>query len=359
VIQFADGQGNGTVDIDDLLLVVANWNGEYVRGDYTFDAVVDIDDTLAAIGQWGQTVTFGQITVNSGVDNVIGWDGYVFNSELDGAGMYTVRFRHYRPGLGRWLESDPLSYVDGACLFQYVNSSPNRFGDPSGLVGLGLGMAQAYARIFTPNGSAPQCGCDKIDLSFLEDPPGDYPPSRDPNVKRRDNFVLVDYAKLNPDAIQFDGLHALIYSIQEEIEDCRQRNPAGCCCIQSLLIYGHGSAGYQSIGAGMIPEWNDPDRFLGLHNIAALGVISELMCDGAQVQFGGCSVGSGDEGSEFVQKAANVIGVTCSAFTVMTKPKAGGGGPIPYYGDTKFPSDPNRTRIYRHPAATNCCEIKN
>jgi len=48
---------------------------------------------------------------------------------------YTVRFRHYDPALGRWLERDPLDYEDSMNVFQYVRSAPLNEVDPSGLAG--------------------------------------------------------------------------------------------------------------------------------------------------------------------------------------------------------------------------------
>ncbi len=39
----------------------------------------------------------------------------------------------FDPGTGRWLQRDPIGYVDGTNLCQYARSSPIRFNDPSGL----------------------------------------------------------------------------------------------------------------------------------------------------------------------------------------------------------------------------------
>jgi hypothetical protein len=47
--------GNGTVDVDDLLMVINNWNntGPDTPGDVNGDQVVDVDDLLAVINDWG------------------------------------------------------------------------------------------------------------------------------------------------------------------------------------------------------------------------------------------------------------------------------------------------------------------
>lgn len=44
-----------------------------------------------------------------------------------------MRFRHYSPRLGRWLERDPLVYVDGMSLYEYATSNPATGQDPTGL----------------------------------------------------------------------------------------------------------------------------------------------------------------------------------------------------------------------------------
>ena len=50
-----------------------------------------------------------------------------------GVGLYHFPFRSYSPRLGRWLQRDPLGYVDGVNLYQYVASMPTRLVDLWGL----------------------------------------------------------------------------------------------------------------------------------------------------------------------------------------------------------------------------------
>lgn len=40
----------------------------------------------------------------------------------------------YSPTLGRWLERDPIGYIDGLNLYQYVRGNPTGYVDPSGLI---------------------------------------------------------------------------------------------------------------------------------------------------------------------------------------------------------------------------------
>jgi len=65
---------------------------------------------LAAIGMARSACA---AAVPPGVQNVIGYVGYVFDPEIGGDGRYSVRYRQYRPDLQRWLQRDPIGYADG------------------------------------------------------------------------------------------------------------------------------------------------------------------------------------------------------------------------------------------------------
>ena len=62
--------------------------------------------------------------------NEILYCGYRYDPET---GLYHVRNRMYHPTLGRWLQRDPLGYVDGMSLYEYVRSNPSGDTDPKGL----------------------------------------------------------------------------------------------------------------------------------------------------------------------------------------------------------------------------------
>src|SRR5262249_37673191 len=50
-------------------------------------------------------------------------------------GLYSFRYRDYSPTLGRWTQSDPLTYQAGDVnLYRYVADAPNTNVDPSGLL---------------------------------------------------------------------------------------------------------------------------------------------------------------------------------------------------------------------------------
>lgn len=133
-----DIDGNGSTDSADLGLLNAAYGTSIGGSGYNPDADLDRNgtvnggDTGLLLAAYGGALPPGQLSDISGTgpDNVVGWDGYVFNAE---SGLYTVRFRTYEPGLGRWLERDPAYYVDGVNLYQYTASNPLDFIDPFGL----------------------------------------------------------------------------------------------------------------------------------------------------------------------------------------------------------------------------------
>ncbi len=65
-------------------------------------------------------------------ENEILYCGYRFDSET---GLYHVRRRYYVPPLGRWLSRDPIGYVDGMGLYEYVACRPTVWIDPFGRQG--------------------------------------------------------------------------------------------------------------------------------------------------------------------------------------------------------------------------------
>lgn len=100
------------------------------EADLKRDGVVDATDRDLLIGHLA--LRSGALSDPNGPDSAVGYCGYLFNASTQ---LYTVRFRHYEPRLGRWIERDPIGYVDGGNLFQYLGSepfSPDTYGLVSG-----------------------------------------------------------------------------------------------------------------------------------------------------------------------------------------------------------------------------------
>jgi RHS repeat-associated protein len=131
-----DVNGDGSVTSADRTLVNGliptsiGGGGYNADADINRDGVIDSNDYNLVSSTTKSALPSGFITDKSGPDNQFGYDGYVFNPE---SLLYTVRFRHYDPVLGRWLERDPLSYQAGGNLYAYSRSRPTVEDDPFGL----------------------------------------------------------------------------------------------------------------------------------------------------------------------------------------------------------------------------------
>jgi len=83
---------------------------------------------------YGRTyIESGDSTVRRAVSkygNPFAWTGQRYDA---GVKLYGFFARAYSPELGRWLQRDPLGFVDGVNLYEYVSSSPLNWIDPLGL----------------------------------------------------------------------------------------------------------------------------------------------------------------------------------------------------------------------------------
>jgi RHS repeat-associated protein len=77
------------------------------------------------------TGTAWERTPASVYGNPFAWTGQRYDA---GVGLYSFYARTYSPELGRWLQRDPLGFVDGTNLYQYVRGRPCARTDPLGLL---------------------------------------------------------------------------------------------------------------------------------------------------------------------------------------------------------------------------------
>ncbi len=95
------------------------------------DGVVDANDgtTLTNLKTAGYSGGWGLLS-SSAIGNRKGYAGYEFDGVLNGAAgvdekpVYHVRHRVLASDTGKWLQKDPMGYVDGMDLYEYFASNP-------------------------------------------------------------------------------------------------------------------------------------------------------------------------------------------------------------------------------------------
>lgn len=129
----SDFNGSGDSTTQDIFDFLNAWFAGAATADFnrsglgpTQQDIFDFINTWFAVG----SIPAGEVSSRAIADNLVGYCGYLFHKETQN---YCVRFRHYSPGLGRWLERDPAGYVDGMGLYEYVQSQPLSYEDYLGL----------------------------------------------------------------------------------------------------------------------------------------------------------------------------------------------------------------------------------
>ncbi len=99
---------------------------------YHFDgsgSVAALSDASGKVAEHYAYSPYGIANEASGVGNPYLFTGRAFDAET---GLYYFRSRYYAPGLGRFLQVDPIGYLGGLNLYGYVENNPLNWLDPFG-----------------------------------------------------------------------------------------------------------------------------------------------------------------------------------------------------------------------------------
>ncbi|MBI9019305.1 MAG: hypothetical protein JEZ07_18790, partial [Phycisphaerae bacterium] len=143
-----------------IALIYVDGNTEtwyYYLQDSLGNVIALIDDSGAIVETYEYT-PFGTPTIKnasgteiatSSVDNPYMFTGRRWDAETS---TYYYRFRNYCPMLGRFMQNDPLGYVDGMNQYAYCGNNPGNWVDPMGLMyapGFGDGVMNPCAMTFS------------------------------------------------------------------------------------------------------------------------------------------------------------------------------------------------------------------
>ena len=126
--------------MDDIIQMKTSSQVFYYHQDGS-NNVVAISDAIGAVAERYEYDPFGKVDFynadnelipQSSFNNTCLFAGRNYDSET---GMYYYRARSLNASLGRFVQMDPLLFIDGTNLYSYVNNMPTRFIDPMGTNG--------------------------------------------------------------------------------------------------------------------------------------------------------------------------------------------------------------------------------
>src|SRR5262249_54175697 len=132
---------NALWSVEAVTDVAGNVVERYAYDAYGLPAIFNGAGAPVAPNPWG--------TSHSAIGNPWMFTGRQFDEET---GIYFYRARYYDPVKGRFLQRDPLGYVDGMNLYEYVQSRPTYTMDPEGMQTLSIQNEESAVRNGADNG---------------------------------------------------------------------------------------------------------------------------------------------------------------------------------------------------------------
>ena len=144
IIEERDANDNVTatylygIGIDDILQMHRNGQDYWYHKNH-LGSVVALTDGQGSVMERYEYDPYGKLTIYDASDNVLALSAvgniyYFTGREYDfETGLYHYRARSLHPGFGRFMQQDPMMYVDGMNLYSYVKDNPTFFLDSWGM----------------------------------------------------------------------------------------------------------------------------------------------------------------------------------------------------------------------------------
>jgi RHS repeat-associated protein len=125
-------------DLDEVLSMQRGGQTYYYHHN-ALGSVTHVTNTAGAIVEQYEYDAYGQVSFFTGayapltasaIGNPVLFTGQRYDAE---SGLYFYKARYYSPVLGRFLQRDPLGFVDGNNLYAYVMNNPAKYIDEFGL----------------------------------------------------------------------------------------------------------------------------------------------------------------------------------------------------------------------------------
>ncbi len=125
-------------DLDEVL-TMQRGGQTYFYHQNALGSVTQITNTAGVIVEQYEYDAYGQFSIFNGayapltasvIGNPVLFTGQRYDTE---SGLFFYKARYYSPVLGRFMQRDPLGFVDGMSVYEYAVSNPSNYTDPMGL----------------------------------------------------------------------------------------------------------------------------------------------------------------------------------------------------------------------------------